>query len=68
MIVGDRRYARIYEKTGVVLSKWMPNNQYLEDEITIKARKRMLLLVKNGDRTGFRKVTDIAAALVTLAS
>ena len=68
MIVGDRRYARIYEKTGVVLSKWMPNNQYLEDEITIKARKRMLLLVKNGDRTGFRKVTDIAAALVTLSS
>lgn len=68
MIVGDRRYARIYEKTGVVLSKWMPGNQYLEDEITIKARKRMLLLVKNGDRTGFRKVTDIAAALVTLAS
>ena len=68
MIVGDRRYARIYEKTGIVLSKWMPNNQYLEDEITIKARKRMLLLVKNGDRTGFRKVTDIAAALVTLAS
>lgn len=68
MIVGDRRYARIYEKTGVVLSKWMPNDQYLEDEMTIKARKRMFLLVKNGDRTGFRKVTSISAALATLAT
>lgn len=68
MIVGDRKYARIYEKTGVVISKGLPNAQFLEDEMTIKARKRMLLLVKNGDRTGFRKVTDIAAALVTLAT
>jgi hypothetical protein len=68
MIVGDRKYARIYEKTGVVLSKGMPNAQFLEDEMTIKARKRMLLLVKNGDRTGFRKVTSISAALATLAT
>jgi HK97 family phage major capsid protein len=68
MIVGDRRYARIYEKTGVVLTKGMPNAQFLEDEMTIKARKRMLLLVKTGDRTGFRKVTSISAALATLAT
>lgn len=68
MIVGDRRYARIYEKTGIVLTKGMPNAQFLEDELTIKARKRMLLLVKNGDRTGFRKVTSISAALTTLAT
>lgn len=68
MIVGDRRYARIYEKTGIVLTKGMPNNQFNEDELTIKARKRLLLLVKNGDRTGFRKVTSISAALTTLAT
>ena len=68
MIVGDRRYARIYEKTGIVLTKGMPNAQFLEDELTIKARKRMLLLVKTGDRTGFRKVTSISAALTTLAT
>jgi HK97 family phage major capsid protein len=68
MVVGDRKYARIYEKTGVVISKGMPNAQFLEDEMTIKARKRMLLLVKNGDRTGFRKVTSISAALATLAT
>ena len=68
ILVGDRRYARIYEKTGVVITRGTPNAQFLEDEMTIKARKRMLLLVKNGDKSGFRKVTDVAAALVTLAS
>jgi hypothetical protein len=68
MIVGDRKYARIYEKSGVVISKGMPNAQFLEDEMTIKARKRMLLLVKIGDRTGFRKVVSVSAALITLAT
>lgn len=68
MLVGDRRYARIYEKTGLVISRGTPNAQFLEDEETIKARKRMLLLIKEGDKTGFRKVTGVAAALVTLAS
>ena len=67
IVVGDRRYARIYEKTGVVISRGMPNGQFLEDEETIKARKRMLLLIKNGDKSGFRKVTDVAAALLTLS-
>jgi len=68
ILIGDRRYARIYEKTGLVISRGTPNAQFLEDEETIKARKRMLLLIKEGDKTGFRKVTDVAAALVTLAS
>lgn len=68
IIVGDRRYARIYEKGGVVLSKGTPNNQFNEDEMTLKARKRMLLLVREVDKTGFLKVTDVDAALTTLAS
>ncbi len=68
MVIGDRRYARIYERTGVILSKGIPNAQFLEDEMTIKARKRMLLLIKEGDKVGFRKVTSISAALVTIGS
>lgn len=68
LVVGDRRYARIYEKSGVVLSEDRVNNQFLEDSMTIKARKRLLFLIRNVDKTGFRKVTDITAALTTLAS
>lgn len=68
IIVGDRRFARIYEKSGVVISKGMAGDQFLEDEMTIKARKRMLLLVRTVDQTGFRKVADVDAALTTLAT
>ncbi|MFT5450532.1 MAG: HK97 family phage major capsid protein [Enterobacterales bacterium] len=68
LAIGDRRYARIYEKTGVVISRGVPNAQFLEDEMTLKARKRMLLLIKNGDATGFLKVTDVTAALALLAT
>lgn len=68
MIVGDRKFARIYEKTGYEMTRGMVNNQFLEDEETMKVRKRLAFLIRNCDKSGFRKVTDIDAALVTLAS
>ena len=68
MYVGDGRYARIYEIAGVVISKGMINAQFTEDFMTIKARKRILFLIRNVDQSGFRKVTSISAALVTLAT
>ena len=68
IVVGDRRYARIYEKTGVILSRGTVNAQFTEDEMTLKARKRMLLLIREVDKTGFLKVTDVDAALVALGS
>ena len=68
LIVGDSRFARIYEKGGVELSRVYVNAQAVEDMVTIKARKRLLLLIRNVDKTGFRKVTSISAALTTLAS
>ena len=68
LVVGDSRYGRIYEKGGVVLSRGVVDAQFGEDMISIKARTRLLFLIRNVDKTGFRKVTDIAAALVTLAT
>ena len=68
IVVGDRRFARVYEKTGVVLSRGTVNAQFTEDEMTLKARKRLLLLIREVDKTGFLKVTDVDAALVTLAT
>jgi len=68
MVVGDRRFARIYEKGGIVLSKGQINAQFTEDEMTLKARKRLAFLIRAADKGGFAKVTDITAALVTLAS
>lgn len=68
MVLGDRRFARIYEKGGVVLSKGLVGTQFTEDEMTLKARKRLAFLIRTADQTGWKKVTSISAALVTLAS
>lgn len=68
LVVGDRRYARIYEQQGVTISRGLKGDQFVEDMETIKARTRLLLLIRNVDKTGFRKVTSISAALTTLAT
>jgi hypothetical protein len=67
MLVGDSRFAQIYEEGGYEILMGMPNNNFNDDLRTLKARKRLLLLVKESNRQAFRKVTDIDAALVTLA-
>ena len=68
LVVGDSRFARIYEMGGVVLSKGSVNAQFTEDMMTIKARKRLAFLIREADKTGFKKVTSISAALTTLAT
>ena len=66
LVVGDSRYARIYEMAGTAISRGLKGDQFVEDMETIKARKRLLFLIRNVDQTGFRKVTSISAALVTI--
>lgn len=66
LVVGDRRFARIYEKGGVMISEGFVNEQYIEDIKTIKARKRIAMLIREVDKTGFLKCTDITAALAIL--
>jgi len=41
-------------------------NQFINDMMTIKARKRTALLVRNVDLNAFAKVTDIPAAIALL--
>lgn len=68
LVVGDSRFAAIYEMGGVTLSKGMIANQFVEDQLTLKARKRLLFLIKNSDQSGFRKVADIDAALTAITA
>jgi len=68
LVVGDGRYGTIYEKGGVVLSEGYSGTQFVEDIKTIKARVRLLFLIRNVDKTGFLKCTNITTALTTLAS
>lgn len=66
MVVGDRRFGRIYEVDGITMSKGTVNTQFTEDEMTLKVRKRLAFLIRNCDKGGFRKVLDIDAALAAL--
>ena len=69
MVIGDSRYGTIYEdEQGYTITTGEVNNQFLEDEKTLKARKRMCFLIKESEKIGHRKVTDIATALATLAT
>lgn len=68
LVVGDGRFARIYEKQGVVLSEGMVNAQFTSDLKTLKARTRLLFLIREVDKTGFLKSTSISADLTTLAT
>ena len=68
LVVGDRRFATIYEKTGVVISEGLVNAQFTSDAKTLKARKRMAMLIRVVDRTGFLHCTNVTTALATLVS
>lgn len=66
LVVGDRRFAAIYQMMGVILSEGYVGNQFGEDLKSIKARTRLLMLIREVDRTGFLYCSDIATALTTL--
>lgn len=68
LVVGDGRFGRIYEMNGVTLSEGYVNDQFTGDLKTLKARMRLLFLIREVDKTGFLKSTDIDADLITLAS
>lgn len=68
LVVGDGRYGTIYEKGGIILTEGFGDGQFVADMKTIKARVRMLFLIRNVDKTGFLKCTNITTALATLAT
>ena len=68
LVVGDGRFGRIYEMSGVILSEGYSGTQFVGDLKTLKARVRLLFLIRNVDKTGFLKCTNITTALATLAT
>lgn len=68
LLMGDSRFGRIYEEGGYEISVGLVDDNFLTDMRTLKARKRLLMLVREADRDGWLKVTNITTALATLAS
>ena len=67
LVVGDANYGRIYAAAGLTMSRGTIDKQFVEDAMTLKVRRRLALLIREADKTGFYHVADIDAALVTLA-
>jgi hypothetical protein len=68
MAVGDSRYGKIYEEPGTYVATGYDGSDWSNDMQTMKARKRLNLLIRTVDQTGWKEVTSISAALVTLAT
>jgi hypothetical protein len=66
-VVGDSRFGTIYEVEGYTASVGYNASQFTYDMMTLKARKRLALLIRQADRTGFNKCTDIDGAISTLS-
>lgn len=68
MIVGDSRYGAIIEAPSIAVEVGYATGDFESDMMTLKAKKRLNLLIRRVDRTGWLKVTSISAALTTLAT
>ena len=65
-VVGDSRFGTIYELEGYTLDIAYSGTQFVSDLMTMKARKRLALLIRTADQTGFLKCTSISAAKTAL--
>ncbi len=66
MCMADNRFIRVYEESGLQVSTGLVNDQFTRDLITLKARRRAEVLVREADRQAVYRVDDISAALATL--
>lgn len=63
MIVGDNRYGAIYEEPGFTVETGYSGTDFTDDMRTLKARKRVQLIIRTVDQTGWLEVTDVDAAI-----
>jgi len=68
LVIADRRYGKIYEKAGVIVSKGYVDQQFVEDMMTLKVKKRLAFLLREADSGAMLVCKDVAAALITLGS
>jgi hypothetical protein len=66
LVVGDFNYGKIYDLEGVTIDMGYVNTQFIENEFTILAEKRLALLIRTADVTGFKKVANITTAVAAL--
>ena len=68
LVVGDGRYAKLYDAEGYNMQIGYIASDFLQDVVTMKARKRLALLIRTADLDGFLKVADIDATLTAITT
>ena len=68
LIFGDMRFAELHRTNEAMVSVGMVNNQFNEDELTLKVKERMAMIIRFADAGGFRYVANITTELATLVS
>lgn len=67
MYVGDFTKGIVYNRKGLTVEMAMENeDDFNKDLVTIKASRRLALLIRNVHANAFTKVTDIGAALTAI--
>ena len=66
MLMGDFRFGTYYRSDAYTVELGFVASQFKYDLMTLKARKRGALLIRNVDKDAFWKVTDIDAAIAAL--
>lgn len=65
----DSSKGTLYKRRGITIELSYENNDNFETEtVTVKAYRRMNLLIRNVNKNAFMKCTDITAALVAIDS
>ena len=68
LIFGDMGFSELHRTNEAMVTVGMVNNQFNEDEMTVKVRERMAFIIRFADAGGFRHVASITAELATLVS
>lgn len=68
LVMGDGRHVRYYDVEGIQLEYGLDSDDFTKDLITLKARKRGNLLLRNVDATAFYKVTDVAQRITDITA
>lgn len=66
MYVGDFTRGTVYSSDDLQLEMGYENDDFTKDLVTVKARRRLALLIRNVDTTAFSYVSDVDAALAAI--
>jgi len=66
MYVGDFTRGTVYSSDDLQLELGYENDDFTKDLVTVKARRRLALLIKSVDTGAFNYVSDITAALAAI--